>query len=142
MVFAREFLVMKIKYFASGFFLCTHHFSRGIQKCYLEHRAGIRKTRKMKGKKVLIKIKDMMTHLRSGNDILDPIKYSPLFLQNPIQGSIARNTPDPSPSAIPWGSQARGRAPAGGNSWGTAAFRCIMPLDVASSGGTTGLTRS
>ena len=62
---------MKIKYFASGFFLCTHNFSRGIQKSYLEHRAGIRKTRKMKDKKVLTKIKDMMTHLRSGNDVFN-----------------------------------------------------------------------
>ena len=52
---------MKIKYFASGFFLFARNFSRGIQKSYLEHRAGIRKTRKMKGKKVLTKIKDMMT---------------------------------------------------------------------------------
>ena len=60
---------MKIKYFASGFFLFARNFSRGIQKSYLEHRAGIIKIRKIKGKKVLTKIKDMMTHLRSGNDM-------------------------------------------------------------------------
>ena len=62
---------MKIKYCASGFLLFAHNFSRGIQKSYLEHRAGIRKIRKMKAKKVLTKITDMMTHLRSGNDILN-----------------------------------------------------------------------
>ena len=56
--------------FCIRFFLYAHNFSRGIQKSYLEHRAGIIKIRKMKAKKVLTKIKDMMTHLRSGNDIL------------------------------------------------------------------------
>ena len=54
---------MKIKYFASGFFLFARNFSRGIQKSYLERRAGIRKIRKMKAKKVLTKIKDI--HLYS-----------------------------------------------------------------------------
>ena len=50
---------MKIKYFASGFFLFARNFSRGIQKSYLEHRAGIRKIRKMKGKKIWTKIKEI-----------------------------------------------------------------------------------
>ena len=60
--FRRDFLVMKIKYFASGFFLFARNFARGIQKCYLEHRAGIIKIRKMKNQKVLWKIRDSVRY--------------------------------------------------------------------------------
>ena len=61
--------MIKIEYFVSGFFLFPRNLSSGIQKSYLEHRVRIVNMRKMKDKKVLTEIRDMATHLRSGNDI-------------------------------------------------------------------------
>ena len=87
--FRRDFLVMKIKYFPSGFFLFARYFSQGIQKSYSEHRAGIIKMRKMKAKKVLWKTKDIY---RYSPPTLDPeTMYSGPVL--PIRGIPRKNAP-------------------------------------------------